>query len=103
MGLLGKTASAGQAIGGVSSRRAVLKAMAAGGMLAFGGGALASCSKGGGGSGAGEAVDVTLTTFDGWPFGRMPTAAEQKANPSTKAYAQVLKQWLDKNPGVTIK
>ena len=81
MGLLGNTASAGQAMSGVASRRTVLKAMAVGATMAFGGGALASCSKGGAGSGSGDTVDVTLTTHDGWPFGVMPSAKEQKDNP----------------------
>jgi ABC-type glycerol-3-phosphate transport system substrate-binding protein len=103
MGFLGNSASVGQPTDGVSSRRAVLKAMVAGGMVAFGGGALVSCSKGGGGSGAGEAVDVTLTTHDGWPFGVMPSAKEQKDDPGLKAYAGVLDKWMKDNPGVKIK
>ena len=98
-------AAARDPMAGATSRRSVLKAMAAGSFLAAGGGLLTACQKGGGsdGGGGGGAVNVTLTTHDGWPFGVMPTAKEQKENPSTKAYADALKDWLDKNPGVKIK
>jgi hypothetical protein len=89
---------------GTTSRRSVLKAMATAGFLATGGGLLSACQKdGSSGGGAGGAVNVTLTTHDGWPFGVMPPAKDQKENPSTKAYAGVLQEWLDKNPGVKIK
>ncbi|HEY8454014.1 MAG TPA: extracellular solute-binding protein [Actinopolymorphaceae bacterium] len=86
----------------MTSRRSVLKAMAASGVLALGGSALASCSSDGE-RGSGETVDVTLTTYDGWPFGPMPTAKEQKDDPTAKAYAGVLREWMREHPGVKIK
>lgn len=89
----------GLAYSGSTSRRQLLKAMAAGGLLAAGGGVLSSCNGGGLGSGS----DVTLTTNGGWPYGVMPTAKLQKDDPGQKAYAEALQTWMDDNPGVTIK
>ncbi|MEQ4207785.1 extracellular solute-binding protein [Actinopolymorpha sp. B9G3] len=81
------------------TRRSLLKGMAGGGVLAVAGGALASCSRDGGGSGG---ADIVLTTGNR-PYGPMPTAAEQKANPTLRAYAEALSAWSKKNPGITIK
>lgn len=86
-----------------ATRRQLLKAMAAGSFLAVGGGLLSSCQSDGGDGGSGKAVDVTLTTHDGWPYGVMPTAKQQQADPGQKAYAEALKEWMDKNPGVKVK
>ena len=47
-------------------------------------------------------MDVTLKT-GGWPYGPMPPAKDQKENPATKAYADVLRAWLDQNPGVKLE
>ncbi len=33
----------------------------------------------------------------------MPTAAQIKSSPVTKAYADLLTKWLKQNPGVTVK
>ncbi|WP_020575867.1 ABC transporter substrate-binding protein [Actinopolymorpha alba] len=82
---------------GTTTRRRLLTMMAGGAFAAAGGGFLSACSKGSG------AANITLTTNNGWPYGPMPNAKDQKANPGTKAYADVLKAWLDENPGVTIK
>ncbi|MEQ7124109.1 hypothetical protein ABN034_06250 [Actinopolymorpha sp. B11F2] len=83
---------------GITSR-SLLKGMAGGGVVAVAGGALASCTRDGGGSGG---ADIVLTTGNR-PYGPMPTAAEQKANPTLKAYAEALSAWSKKNPGITIK
>ncbi|GAA5024441.1 ABC transporter substrate-binding protein [Actinopolymorpha pittospori] len=82
----------------VTTRRQLLSMMAAGTFLAAGGGLVSSCSRDGSASG-----EVVLKTTDGWPYGPMPTAKEQQGNAGTKAYAEVLGEWMDKNPGVTIK
>jgi hypothetical protein len=40
----------------------------------------------------------------GWPFADpLPTADEIKADPTKQVYADILKVWLDQNPGVTIE
>ncbi len=80
------------------TRRQMLRTMAASSVVLVGGAALAAC-----GSGSNSAtVKVTFYT-NGWPQDSMPTAAEEKAQPSLKAYAASLQQWLKQNPGVTIK
>jgi ABC-type glycerol-3-phosphate transport system substrate-binding protein len=85
--------------GGTPTRRQLLKSIAATGVLASTSGLLSACSK----SGSGGSSSVTLMTHDNWPYGAMPSTKEQKADPSKKAYAEALQEWLDKNPGVTIK
>ncbi len=81
------------------TRRQLLRTMAAGSVALVGGGALAAC----GGSGSNtSAVNVTFYT-NAWPGDSMPTAAQIKSSPVTKAYSQSLTKWLKQNPGVTIK
>nr|WP_192752301.1 ABC transporter substrate-binding protein [Actinopolymorpha pittospori]MBE1608536.1 hypothetical protein [Actinopolymorpha pittospori] len=83
-----------------TTRRQLLKTMSTATFLALGGGVLSACSRSGGASGA----DVVLTVAGGVAgFDAMPTAKEQKANPSTKAYADALSAWLKDNPGVRTK
>ncbi|MGH3486670.1 MAG: ABC transporter substrate-binding protein [Actinopolymorphaceae bacterium] len=81
------------------SRRGMLKALAAAGGLVGSGGYLSACSKDGSG-GAGS--DVTLRVAEA-PFSAMPPASEQKADVGARAYAEVLKSWLDRNPGVKLR
>ncbi len=97
-----RAAVRGLSADGATSRRSFLKVMAAGTAFAAGGGFLTACQKGGGGAGGGP-VNVTLTTHDGWPYGVLPTKKEQKGDPGKEAYADVLQEWMDKNPGVKIK
>lgn len=81
------------------TRRQLLRTMAAGSVALVGGAALAAC----GGSGSTtSAVNVTFYT-NGWPGDSMPTVAQQKQLPATKAYADSLATWLKQNPGVTVK
>lgn len=77
----------------------MLKALAAAGGLVGSGGYLSACSKDGSG-GAGS--DVTLRVAEA-PFSAMPPASEQKADVGARAYAEVLKSWLDRNPGVKLR
>ena len=81
------------------TRRQLLRTMAAGSVALVGGAALASCS------GAGSSTSATHVTFysSAWPGDSMPTAAQIKASPVTKSYADSLTKWLKQNPGVTIK
>lgn len=95
-------ANANSAAGGPLSRRRLLTLAAAASTLAVGGGAVASCSKKGAAGGGSGPVDVTLKVSD-WPYPLLPSAKVQKADPVQKAYAEVLTDWLDKNPGVTLK
>ncbi len=81
------------------TRRQMLSLMASGTFLAAGGGLLSSCAR----RGASTDGHVVLKTSGGWPYGPMPTRKDQKANPGTKSYADVLSAWMDKNPGVTIQ
>src|ERR1700738_4572840 len=81
------------------TRRQLLRTMAAGSVALVGGAALAAC----GGSGSNtSAVNVTFFT-GGWPGDSMPTVAQQKQLPATKAYADSLAIWLKQNPGVQVK
>ncbi len=81
------------------TRRQLLRTMAVGSVALVGGAALAAC----GGSGSStSAVNVTFYT-NAWPGDSMPTAAQIKASPVTKSYADSLTKWLKQNPGVTIK
>ncbi len=81
------------------TRRQLLRTMAAGSVALVGGAALAAC----GGSGSTtSAVNVTFYT-NGWPGDSMPTVAQQKQLPATKAYADSLATWLKQNPGVQVK
>jgi hypothetical protein len=88
---------------GALSRRDFLHLTAAGGALAVAGTSLTSCSKKGasGGGGEGGVVDVTLKLPD-WPFTAMPPKKDLK-DPIKKAYADVLRDWLEKNPGVKLQ
>lgn len=79
------------------TRRQLLRTMAAGSVALVGGAALAAC----GGSSA-SASNITFYT-NAWPGDSMPTAAQIKSSPVTKAYADSLTKWLKQNPGVTIK
>lgn len=81
------------------TRRQLLRAGAIGSVVLAGGAALAAC---GGSSSTTTTVNVTFLT-NGYPQDSMPTAAQQKADASLKAYADVLDQWLKHNPGVKIK
>jgi ABC-type glycerol-3-phosphate transport system substrate-binding protein len=80
------------------TRRQLLRTMAAGSVALVGGAALAACSSGSGTS----AVKVTFYS-SAWPGDSMPTAAQIKSSPVTKAYADSLTKWLKQNPGITIK
>jgi hypothetical protein len=83
------------------TRRQLLRAAAISGVALAGGAALAAC--GGSSSSQGPAtVNVTFLT-NGWPGDSMPTAAEEKGNINTQAYADSLAKWLKENPGVKIK
>ena len=79
------------------TRRQLLRTMAAGSVALVGGAALAAC----GGSST-SATNVTFYT-NGWPGDAMPTTAQIKSSPVTKAYADSLTKWLKQNPGVTVK
>ena len=46
-------------------------------------------------------VDVALKSA-GWPFDALPSKEDQAKDPATKAYAEVLQEWLDQNPGVGV-
>lgn len=81
-----------------ATRRQVLRALAGGSLLAAAGGVLTACSKQ-----RESAGGVDLIVGDDWPYAPMPTKKERDQNPSTRAYAETLQRWLDKNPGVTIK
>lgn len=81
------------------TRRQLLRAAAIGSVALAGGAALAACGSTGSGT---TTVKVTFLT-NGWPGDSMPTAAQQKADVNTKAYADSLAKWLKQNPGVTIK
>jgi hypothetical protein len=81
------------------TRRQLLRTMAVGSVALVGGAALASC---GGSSSTTSAINVTFYT-NGWPGDSMPTAAQQKQLPATKAYADSLAAWLKQNPGVQVK
>lgn len=80
------------------TRRQLLRTMAAGSVALVGGAALAACSSGSNTS----AVKVTFYS-SAWPGDSMPTAAQIKSSPVTKAYADSLTKWQKQNPGVTIK
>ncbi len=81
------------------TRRQFLHKMAVGSAVVVGGATLAAC----GGSGSStSAVNVTFYT-NGWPGDAMPTVAQQKQLPATKAYADSLSTWLKQNPGVQVK
>ena len=81
------------------TRRQVLRTLAATSVALLGGATLASCSDSNTNS---NTINVTLVT-NGWPVDVMPTADNQKKDPSMKAFADALKKWLDKNPGVKLK
>ncbi len=81
------------------TRRQLLRTMATGSLVLSGAAALASC---GGSSSSSTAVSVTLTSAD-WPFTALPDSAAQAKDPTVKAYAATLNNWLGKNPGVKIK
>src|SRR5829696_10387489 len=51
----------------------------------------------------GQAVDVTLVTVSDVPYPGIPTAEEQAADPSLKAYAEAVQPWMDENPGVKLE
>jgi hypothetical protein len=85
---------------GGTSRRSLLKAFAACGVLVAGGGVLSACSRSG--SEGGKAADVELKVGGDWPYATMPTKAAQRENPANAAYGEALKSWLDKNPGVKL-
>ena len=51
----------------------------------------------------GQAVDVTLITVEDVPYPGIPTAEEQAADPSLKAYAEAVQPWMDENPGVKLE
>ncbi len=74
--------------------------MAVGSTAAVGSAALVACSNNTG-SGAGT-VNATLYTT-GWPFDVMPSKADIAKSSVTKAYADILQHWLNKNPGITLK
>jgi hypothetical protein len=83
------------------TRRQLLRAAAISGVALAGGAVLAAC--GGSSSSQGPAtVNVTFLT-NGWPGDSMPTAAQEKGNINTQAYADSLAKWLKENPGVKIK
>lgn len=82
------------------TRRQLLRAAAIGSVTIAGGATLAAC--GGSSSKGPTTVNVTFLT-NGWPGDAMPTAAQQKADINTKAYADSLSKWLKQNPGVKIK
>ncbi len=81
------------------TRRQLLRTMAVGSVALVGGAALAAC---GGPGTTTSAVNVTFYT-NAWPGDSMPTAAQQKQLPATKAYADSLTKWLKQNPGVQVK
>jgi hypothetical protein len=81
------------------TRRQLLRAAAISGVALVGGTALAACGSGSTGT---TTVNVTFLT-NGYPQDAMPTAAQQKADVSLKAYADALNQWQKQNPGVKIK
>lgn len=104
------TNDAGKAPRPALSRRQLLRALAVGtaggAVLATGGQpAVAAAAPPAGRPSALHARDVTLLTTSeaGSPFGPMPDQATQDADPSAKAYAEVLQTWLDANPGVTLE
>ena len=50
---------------------------------------------------AAQSVDVRLLTA-GWPLEAMPSPEDQSADPAKKVYAEVLQEWMNNHPGVTI-
>lgn len=82
------------------TRRELLRLIALAGGAVATAGVAASCSRGGSGGGG---ADVTLKVSGGWPYGPMPTKKDRNADPVQEAYAEVLQDWMDKNPGVTLK
>lgn len=81
------------------SRRQLLRTFAISGGVLVGGAVLASC---GGANSSQQTVDVTISSAS-WPYSAMPDQATQAKDPTQKAYAEALKQWNAKNPGVKIK
>ncbi len=49
-----------------------------------------------------SAQSTTLKLVD-WPLAGMPSAEDQAADPSSKAYAEVLQKWLAENPDVALE
>jgi len=91
------------------TRRDVLRALAAGSTALAGAPLLASFGIGDTAVVAaparaiGQAVDVTLVTVEDVPYPGIPTAEQQAADPSLKAYAEAVQPWMDENPGVKLE
>ena len=91
------------------TRRDVLRALAAGSTALAGAPLLASFGIGDTAVVAaparalGQAVDVTLITVEDVPYPGIPTAEQQAADPSLKAYAEAVQPWIDENPGVKLE
>lgn len=80
------------------TRRQVLRALAAAGTASFvGGTVLTACN-----DAAPPTSNVVLFT-DGWPFMALPSAEEQKSDIYKKSFAVSYQNWLNRNPGVTLK
>jgi hypothetical protein len=105
MGTSQPTTSPLAVAGAALTRRSLLRAFAAGGVLLSGGATLSACQRNTGGGGGRGSADVTLKIGgvpNADPYPVMPSAATQKKDPNAKGYAEALQSWLDDNPGVKL-